>query len=468
VRTILAAAALVLLALACDSPFTPPRPTSGTPVGVPATMTERPDSANLFADDTIQMLATVKDSAGQILVMNVTWSVDDSNVITVDENGRAIAIDSGTTFVRATLAGLKDSTRIRVVRAVYQSVVSGASHSCAIGTNRRAYCWGTNQDGQLGVKPAALERPAPTSIAAGAVFATLAAGDAHTCSTGVDFELRCWGDNGMGQLGLGTTGGTAFPTTATVAFDFVSVTAGGNHTCALTATHTVVCWGLNTSGELGLGDTTHRDVPTTVDGGRTFVQIVAGAAHSCARVTTGAVLCWGRNGLGQLGDSSTLGKVEPDSVLAAGFDTLAAGGDHTCGLTSGAAFCWGSNLRGESGTGSADSALLIPTAVSGGVAFTTLTLGSQFTCGLTGNGTAYCWGANDQGQVGDSTTTDRPTPTLVKGGLRFTMIAAGGQHVCGMTADGHIYCWGDGTSGQLGLAVPVPLELTPTQIPAPY
>src|SRR5215469_6492085 len=72
VRTILAAAALVLLAMACDSPFTPPRPTSGTPVGVPATMTERPDSANLFADDTIQMLATVKDSAGQILVMNVT------------------------------------------------------------------------------------------------------------------------------------------------------------------------------------------------------------------------------------------------------------------------------------------------------------------------------------------------------------------------------------------------------------
>lgn len=457
---------LVILA-ACDSPFTPPPPTVGTPTDAPKTLTLRPDSANLFADDTLQMLATVKDSAGQPLVMTVTWSVDDSNVVTIDPNGRAIAVDSGATMVRVSTAGLKDSTRIRVVRTVYRSIASGGTHSCAIGTNHRVYCWGADHDGQLGVKPQVLERPAPTAIAAGAVFQTIAAGTAHTCGSGTDFEMRCWGDNTFGQLGLGTTGGTSFPATATAPFDFVLVTAGGDHTCALTATHVAECWGRNSSGELGVGDTSSRNVPTLTAEGRTVTAIATGASHTCAETSTGAVLCWGANAAGQLGDSSTTGRTAPDSVrTSVAFDQLAAGGNHTCGLSSGVAYCWGSNQRGESGTGATDSALVAPLAVSG-PSFTALTLGSDFTCGLAINGSAYCWGANDSGQVGDSTQTDRSTPTPVQGGQHFTAIAAGASHVCAMTADGHVYCWGEGTSGQLGLAVPVPLKTTPTLIPLP-
>ncbi len=458
---------LVILA-ACDSPFTPPPPTVGTtPTDAPKTLTLRPDSANLFADDTLQMLATVKDSAGQSLVMTVTWSVDDSNVVTVDPNGRAVAVDSGTTMVRVRAAGLEDSTRIRVERTVYQSIASGGTHSCAIGTNHRVYCWGADNDGQLGVKPQVLERPVPTAIASGAVFQTIAAGDAHTCGSGTDFEMRCWGDNTVGQLGLGTTGGTSFPATATAPFDFVFVTAGGDHTCALTATHVADCWGRNRSGELGVGDTASRNVPTLTADGRVFTAIAAGASHTCAETGTGAVLCWGANALGQLGDSSTGGRATPDSVRTPiAFDVLAAGGNHTCGLSSGVAYCWGSNLRGESGTGATDSALIAPVAVSGPT-FMALTLGGDFTCGLAISGSAYCWGANDSGQVGDGTQTDRSTPTLVQGGQYFTAIAAGASHVCAMTADGHVYCWGEGTSGQLGLAVPVPLKTTPTLIPLP-
>jgi alpha-tubulin suppressor-like RCC1 family protein len=459
---------IVVLLAACDSPFRPPSPTSGGPTGPARTLTLRPDSARLYVDDTLRLLVSVRDAQGQLLVTPVTWSVDDSNVVTVDPNGLAIAVDSGTTMVRATSEGLKDSTTLRVATVTYQSVASGGRHSCATGINQRIYCWGADDDDQLGVVPHVLERPAPTGIAAGAVFSFLAAGDAHTCATGADRLMRCWGNNDHGQLGLGSESGTGLPTGLVSPFDFLEVAAGGNHTCASTINGTVVCWGRNASGELGLGDTTTTPTPTAVGGGRVFPgAVAAGDAHTCATTANGTAYCWGRNTFGQLGDSQTIQQTLPDSVHGVPVDLLAAGGDHTCGVRSGITFCWGANDRGQSGTGLPDSAILVPTSLSVPLNIVSVTAGSDFTCGVTGTGDAYCWGANDRGQLGDSTGTDRPAPTLVKGGLHFQSLAAGTQHVCGVTVGGLIYCWGDGTSGQLGVSPPQNLSAFPIRIPLP-
>ncbi|HZH41650.1 MAG TPA: Ig-like domain-containing protein [Gemmatimonadales bacterium] len=459
---------IVVLLAACDSPFRPPPPTTGGSTGLAKTLTLRPDSAQLYVDDTLRLFVSVRDAHGQLLVTPVTWSVDDSQVVTVDSNGLAIAVDSGTTMVRATSQGLQDSTTLRVASVAYQSVASGGRHSCAIGINQRIYCWGSDDNGQLGVVPAVLERPAPTGIAAGAVFAFLAAGDAHTCATGTDRLMRCWGNNDHGQLGLGSQGGTGLPTSVVAPFDFFEVAAGGNHTCASTINQTVVCWGSNASGELGLGDTVTTPTPTAVAGGLVFPgAVAAGDAHTCATTANGTAYCWGRNDFGQLGDSQTIRQTLPDSVHGFGFDLLAAGGDHTCGVSSAVAWCWGANDRGQSGTGLPDSAVLVPTLVAGSLNIETVTAGRAFTCGVTDTGDAYCWGANDRGQLGDSTRTDRSQPTLVKGGLHFQSLAAGDQHVCGVTVDGLIYCWGDGTSGQLGVSPPQSMSAFPIRIPLP-
>jgi hypothetical protein len=455
---------------ACESPFVAPPPTTGPPQkGAPATLTLRPDSSQLFVDDTLVLTASVLDSQGQLLVKPISWTVDDSNVVSIQVTGVAIALDSGQTMVHATFANLSDSALIHVAPIAYQSVTAGARHSCAVGNNHRVYCWGSDAVGQLGVVPAVLERPAPTPIAAGALFTEVAAGAGHTCSVGQDFELRCWGANDAGQLGLGGTGGTGLPAVIGSSFDYLSVVAGGSHTCALTQAGGALCWGQNSSGELGRGDTAAGLRPAVAAGGHVFVQLAAGATHTCGLAANGGAVCWGGNAFGQLGDSLRLDQTEPDSVRGPGFAALAAGGSHTCGIAAGtgAAYCWGSNLRGESGSGLPDSGLVIPKPVTGGLTLASLAAGGDFTCGLTTTGAAYCWGANDQGQLGDGTQTDRPAPTPVGGGLTFTALAAGDQHVCGVAADNAIYCWGDGTSGQLGLAVPQPLKTSPTRIPFP-
>ena len=97
------------------------------------------------------------------------------------------------------------------------------------------------------------------------------------------------------------------------------------------------------------------------------------------------------------------------------FSQITAGYDHTCALTTtGQAYCWGLNNQGQLGNNSTTNSR-IPVAVQmpAGVSFQSITTGSDYTCAITSEGKAYCWGNNEYGQLGNNSTTNSSIPLAV-------------------------------------------------------
>ena len=250
----------------------------------------------------------------------------------------------------------------------FASIGAGATdETCALTPTGQAYCWGSNTFGQLG-DGTTTRRLMPTAVAGGLTFASISAGGNRVCALTPRGQAYCWGNNGSGQLGDGTTSSSQMvPTAVAGGLTFASISAGFSHTCALTPTGQAYCWGINGSGRLGDGTTTNRLVPTAVAGGLTFASISAGFSHTCGIAMTGQAYCWGLNQSGQLGDGTTTTRLVPTAVIGElTFASISAGFSHTCGIAmTGQAYCWGLNQSGQLGDGTTMTRL-VPTAVIGG------------------------------------------------------------------------------------------------------
>jgi hypothetical protein len=122
-----------------------------------------------------------------------------------------------------------------------------------------------------------------------------------------DGTARCWGWNGYGQLGDGTTTTLPWRYAPVVVFglnNVRSMSVGFSHTCAVLENGTACCWGEDWHGELGDGTNTNSMVPVVVTGVTNVRSISAKVYHVCATSDDGTARCWGSNDSGQLGDGT--------------------------------------------------------------------------------------------------------------------------------------------------------------------
>jgi len=314
----------------------------------------------------------------------------------------------------------------------FATVSAGAFHTCGVTTSGAAYCWGVG--GQLGDSLGSWSNT-PVRVAGGLTFASVSTGFINTCGVTTAGAAYCWGSGYYGELGGGSTypGSALMPQAVAGGLTFANVSAGNGHSCGVTTEGNAYCWGQNTLGELGIGTSTGPDrcingdtlacstLPVPVSGGLTFATVTAGGNGTCGVTTGGAAYCWGSGLRGLVGPVEQcelvlwmdwiVGPIPCSRVPVAVVGGLAltsvavsdqdAGG---CGLASagvGAGECWG------------QWGLTTPGA--GGLTFATLSAGSWSICGVTTAGVAYCWGANSRGQLGDGTTNFSPAPVKVAG-----------------------------------------------------
>jgi alpha-tubulin suppressor-like RCC1 family protein len=310
----------------------------------------------------------------------------------------------------------------------------------------------TSDIAELGAEPAAsaalpapqqveerMVPPPPVRLPLQASRSRIAAGGMHTCEIRSG-TLVCWGGSERGQLAV-VDGGIPSP---------VGVVAGGFHSCALAANGATLCWGENGDGQLG-GGLTGATAPVRL-GNRDFQSLALGSAHTCGVARDGGIFCWGTNADGQLGTGDRVSRSTPVRVSLDGASAAAvtAGWSHTCAISRDArAYCWGANDQGQLGV-QGTPARAVPAAVTTDLLFNRISAGSAHTCALTVEGEAFCWGRNSDGRLGDGSTHDRAMPTAVRTSQRFAEISLGARHSCALTRNGTAFCWGLNNYGQLG------------------
>jgi alpha-tubulin suppressor-like RCC1 family protein len=350
-------------------------------------------------------------------------------------------------------------------------ITAGQNYTCALLDDGSVKCWGLNDEGQLGLGSTDNKGDGPNEMAdnllpvnVGTTVLQLVAGGMHTCARLTGDVIKCWGSNEYGQPGQGTSfAGTPFyssPVTVNlgVATAVSSIALGARHSCVRFSTGQIKCWGQNTWGQLGLGDSSTRgddliSVATTplvnLGGGRTAIDVQASSGHTCVVLDNSAVKCWGNNWFGQIATGTTNSQadcVQADACIGdAPSETpnnaittmslgtglvpakLAVGDRHTCVLfTTAKVKCWGENQFGELGLGDAtnrgdapnqmgDNLPVVDLGSSYSAVEVATSSGGFHSCTVLSTGVLKCWGRNDKqdaapsggGQLGYGDTSNR-------------------------------------------------------------
>jgi hypothetical protein len=465
-----------------------------------------PGDLPLMARSQAYLRARGRTATGEVRFfgyLDIVWSSSDSSIVAlrpstrIGESEIASANRAGTAVITARRGPLTAAIAVQVKPRRLQSISAGDGHACAVIEGGAAYCWGDNTWGELGggLPDSLCGFPMycnvqPLLVTGTHRFSALEARFGHACGVTTDRRLWCWGVPYPIEAGGSfcipmdsdlSLGCWPEPALLDPAFAAVEAWPGGAHGCALSTTGMVACWGDGRGNRLGTsfppGYCTElapggggpeypcaRNPAPIADPG-TFSAVRSGGSHSCALTSTGEIRCWGNNGEGQLGRGTLGGDALPGPVDGdRAYSALDAGSAHTCALSDGRALCWGRN--GEGQLGSTENAgceasppvACRPVEVAGGP-YTRIDAGANHTCALDAAGAAWCWGGNDQGQLGTGMTTPSPVPVRVTGGHSFATISAGGGLTCGVATTGLAYCWGRPVGDGTNLSRTVPTVL---------
>jgi alpha-tubulin suppressor-like RCC1 family protein len=311
-------------------------------------------------------------------------------------------------------------------------VVVGYDFTCALAVGGEVYCWGENDEGQLGDRTSD-RRTAPVRVDVPPADG-LAAGFRRACAA-TEGGFRCWG---TGRLGDGTAHYRAEPQVIAELRGADALALSDGHACLRRGAH-VRCWGDNSRGQVGNGEGGCRNLREVCPGSRCLppreckeaplpvgpkglpavVSVAVGGSLSYALDETGRVWSWGQTGM-----TLDFGEDNPryrPSVLvgSSAMVELQASGGHACGRTAaGELWCWGQNAFGELGHPPPPlGGIEDPSLVEGLPPVRAFAVGFHDTCAITGAGgseSVWCWGDNGYGQLGDGTRERRHRPVEVR------------------------------------------------------
>lgn len=314
-----------------------------------------PGMVSLGGQD-LNEVATFATGANHTLAL-----LTDGTVLRWGSNERGqLALEMSTAF-SAEPVRLPDTT------AAGRGVVAGVQSSGVLEnfTGAPTRVWGMgavgdgNFHGSASWTPTTGQPSGPVNIA-GMTMLRASFGVAHSLAIRDDGRAFAWGANGMGQLGLGDTVARLEPTQVPGLIDVVKVQAGQAHSAALTMDGRVFTWGINDAHQLGGNGPqfVDRSTPSAVPLPDLAIDLACGADHCLALLIDGRLYGWGSNRFGQVGDGTTADVATPREVTGRHWTVRAggigAGRYHSLAYDPvGNVWAWGHNGAGQLGLGTA-------------------------------------------------------------------------------------------------------------------
>lgn len=340
-------------------------------------------------------------------------------------------------------------------------VQHGVGFGCGLTARGEVRCWGANDYGQLGRgghDDGAHEAAAPVVGLPDAARA-IAVGTFHVCTAQADGRVWCWGRDDDGQLGDGNAANRGAPAVVPGVVGAIDVAAANEWTCALLGTGGVLCWGVNDYQQLAVRGLERRSTAAVIPRVRDAVELSVGPHHACVRHRNGSVSCWGGNEYGQAATGRRGAPAAPHRVAGlAHVAEIEVGETFSCArLEAGSVLCWGQNVFGSADPMAAVYAR--PTPMVGISDVLDLSAHSaEDICALVRGGAIWCSGVSRDGQIfrPEDSSTMRALPSLPGVGAALR-VRVSGPVVCAWNAAGPPLCWGgSGASTSLGTGARAP------------
>jgi alpha-tubulin suppressor-like RCC1 family protein len=345
---------------------------------------------------------------------------------------------------------------------VWSSFTAGESHTMGLTTNSTIWVWGNNQLGQLGLGDnSPLTVTVPTLLNDESNWSIINAGYYHSLALKTNGTLWAWGSNESGQLGSGDWNNYTAPLLIGTDYDWSLVIGGSNHTLGLKtnpagggAGGTIWSWGFNGGGQLGLGDSgngTDRNTPTQIGIDSDWVNVQVGNTFSFGIKNNGTLWSWGNNNAGQLGLGYAGDPLDPDNPLNYVTTPSMVGTGSDWLMVEGEEYTRTYGLKTGGTLWEWGDGVSSPVRIGSGTDWRSISSGLYHRLALKTNGEIWSWGYNAFGQLGLGDYENRDPPSQIEM-KDWVLITAGGYHSLGLSTNGSLWVWGANYDGQLGLS----------------
>lgn len=350
-----------------------------------------------------------------------------------------------------------------------------------IDTSGNLYCWGVNDNGQIGngTQSNSTVYSTPTVVVGPTHFSRFVDGSFiqdTVAAFDADGNIWMWGVGIKGQLGNGTHTTVSSPVKVVGGHNFVDATLCYQAVIALDSAGAAWAWGENQEGILGNGNVVSQSSPVAVLGSHVWRRIVTSnfsnglpGRYCIGLDTAGKAWSWGYNNFGQLGLGDVVARSSPVAVLGSIVFAELMRGQTQLNLSTGGVdvngniWMWGDNEYGQCGNHTATISFSSPIQVIGGVTFAKVFTDyqAQTIFGLDTAGNLWAWGRNNFGLLGanldPASTLGVSSPVMVAGGIQWKWFlgsnagdSGSSQSVYGIDVNGQMWAWGFNAAGQLG------------------